>query len=114
MAQPGLQLQGRHGSVNLGIGADGRPALDTSGRHGRVNIQGALSSRDWNNASLTRGAQGELILADPNHGTVTMERGPSGSTYIQTRDGNFRVDNSLLHQMIHGQEPLQLQMQPKI
>lgn len=114
---PSMQLQGRHGSVNLGFGADGRPIMDASGRHGSVSIPGGVNSvgsfrsGDWKNATLTRGAQGELILSDPEQGTITMERGPVGKTYIQTREGNFTVDNSMLQQLLQGQDPLQMQLQ---
>lgn len=106
---PSMQLQGRHGSVNLGFGADGRPTMDANGQG--VNSVGSFRSGDWKNATLTRGAQGELILSDPNQGSITMERGPVGKTYIQTREGNFTVDNSVLQQLLQGQDPLQMQLQ---
>lgn len=110
VAQPGpsLQVQGRRGSVNLGIGADGNPGVNASGQRGSMQIQVPsggpnLNSRDWSNATLSRGPHGELILTDPNQGTITMGRGPQEKTHFQTRQGSFTVDNSMVQQFLHGQ-----------
>lgn len=56
----------------------------------------------WKNASLTRGSQGELILSDPDEGSVVMERGPQGKTRVQTRQGNWMIDNDILLQLTQG------------
>jgi hypothetical protein len=59
----------------------------------------------WKNASLTRGRQGELILSDPNEGSVVMERGSQGKTRVQTREGNWTIDNDILLQFTQGGGP---------
>ena len=108
-AGPSLQVQSRRGSsVNLGIGADGSPGFSANGQRGSMQISlpsggAGLQARDWNNASLSRGPQGELVLSDPNQGTITMGRGLHGTTHIQTRQGSFTLDNSMVQQFLHGQ-----------
>ena len=107
---PSLQVQGHHGSLNLGFAADGQPVVEAAGAW-VARPEATFHGRNWNNATLSHGAQGELILSDPNHGNITMERGPMGKTYIQTRDGNITVDHSVLQQLIQGQDPVLMQLQ---
>ena len=103
---PSLQVHSGSGSVNLGVGPDGRPGLTVGGQSGSIQLQGGngASGRRWNNASLSRGPQGELILSDPQQGTIVVGRGPQEKTHIQTRRGSFSVDNSIVRQLLNGPE----------
>lgn len=101
--QAGIQVEREGTRMNLGKTEQGRGLLQIQGREGSVQLLGR-NRGSWKNATLTRGASGELILSDPQEGSIVMERGPQGRTRIQTRQGNFTVDNALLLQLSEGQD----------
>jgi len=101
--QSSIQIDREGSRLNIGKTEQGRGVLQLQGPEGSVQLMGR-SKGSWKNATLTRGPAGELILSDPNQGSIVMERGPQGKTRIQTRQGNFTVDNGLLLQLNEGQD----------
>lgn len=100
VAQPTstVQVQGERGTVE--VGPAGTIIRQTPGSSGR------LGKGRWNNATLTRGANGELILSDPEQGRIVVDRGPQGKTYLQLKGQNLTIDNELLLQWSEGQDVL--------
>lgn len=138
---PVMQVEGSRGQVKMGSTSDGRGVMQVNGQRGSLKLMAPSSSwkhgsnnagqaalpvlhssearpegrKEWSNASLTRGANGELILSDPDEGSVVMEKGLSGKTRIQTRDGNYTIDNALLLELSRrkGRDVLLDQLQGK-
>lgn len=100
VAQPTstVQVQGERGTVE--VGPAGTFIRQTPGSSGR------LGKGRWNNATLTRGANGELILSDPEQGRIVVDRGPQGKTYLQLKGQNLTIDNELLLQWSEGHDVL--------
>ncbi len=100
VAQPTstVQVQGERGTVEAGPA--GTIIRQTPGSSGR------LGKGRWNNATLTRGANGELILSDPEQGRIVVDRGPQGKTYLQLKGQNLTIDNDLLLQWSEGRDVL--------
>ena len=90
---PGLQVHGQRGSLEVGPG--GTVVRQTNQNGG---------GRRWQNATLSRGSEGELILSDPEEGHIVMERGPQGKTRVQLKGQNLTVGNDLLLQWSEGQD----------
>lgn len=102
-----VQLKQGSNQVDVSRTPDGRGVLEVNGMR-FVGKQKGL--RGWRNATLTRGASGELILSDPDQGQVVVERGPAGKTYVRSKQGNFTIDNQLLLQLNQGQDLLMDQL----
>lgn len=136
---PVMQVDGSRGQIKVGSTRDGRGVMQIDSQRGSLKLLSPSSSskhgsdyagqsassvfpspgpvrrQEWSNASLTRGTNGELILSDPNEGRVVMEKGSSGKTRIQTRDGNYTIDNGLLLELSRrkGRDVLLDQLQGK-
>ena len=82
---PSVQVQGRRGSVNLGITPDGRAEVNATGQRGSVRMQAPASN--W---QMPDGAG--------SHNDVTVERSPDGKTYYRTRNGNITIDDATIQQ----------------
>lgn len=112
--EPVLQMDNGQSGMTVERTPDGRNVVQFKNGSGSMRIaqpKGSSSGRPdkalrrisrWKNASLTRGSQGELILSDPEEGSVVMERGRQGKTRLQTRDGNWTIDNDILLQFTQG------------
>lgn len=106
---PKFEVQGRGGVVQFGHSQDGRGTMRIEGPSGVTTMVGG---RSWSNTTVTRGQGGQLIVSDPYSGQVIMEPGRNGRTQIQTRRGNYTVDNEILLQLRQGglDELIQQQM----
>ena len=96
---PKFEIQGKDAVVQFGHSQDGRGTMRIQGPTGVTTMVGG---RSWSNTSITRGQGGELIVSDPYSGQVIMQPGLNGKTQIQTRRGNYTVDNEILLQLRDG------------